>query len=498
MRLQVKDVDIATGGPLIVILNEINAHELDLHYEDRIRIKKGKKDIVAIIDIAQANGRSVKPGKIGFMEEALVKLGAKHNDYVNIFYEDKPVSIQYIKDKLDGKELTKSEMHTIVHDIVENKLSQVEMTYFVSGCYSNKLSKKETVYLTKAMVETSDILKLDKKIIVDKHCVGGVPGNRTTMVIVPILAAAGLIVPKTSSRSITSPAGTADTMEVLANVSFPVNKMKKIVEKTNACIVWGGAFNLAAADDRLIYLRHPLSLDPQGMVLASVLAKKHSVGSTHVLIDIPTGKGAKISNEKNAALLKNEFITIGKELGMKVKVIMTDGSQPIGNGIGPALEARDVLWVLQNDPHAPLDLRSKSLDMAGILFEMVGKAKRGKGRKMAEYYLNSGEANQKMKEMIKAQGGKIINPDNIPLGKYKHLVTANKKGKITHIDNKAIAKIARIAGAPNDKGAGIYLYKHNHDRIKKGEALYAIFSDSRQKLEFAKRIAAESSGYFVR
>lgn len=496
MRLQVKDIDISTGGPIIVVLNELDAHELDFYYEDRIRIKKGKKEIVAIIDIAQANGRSVKKGKIGFMEEALQKLGAKHNDYVTIDYEQKPISIQYIKQKLDGKELTKKEMHTIVRDIVDNRLSAVEMTYFVSGCYSNKLSKKETVYLTKAMVETGDVLKLRKKIIVDKHCVGGVPGNRTTMIVVPIVAAAGLTMPKTSSRSITSPAGTADTMEVLTSVSIPVDKMLKIVQKTNACIAWGGAFNLAAADDRLIYLRHPLSLDPPGMVLASVLAKKHSVGATHVLIDIPTGKGAKISSEKEALNLKHEFEKIGKELGMKMKVITTDGSQPIGKGIGPALEARDVLWVLKNDPHGPLDLRAKSLHLAGIILEMAGKAKKGQGHKMAIKLLNSGAAYSKMREMIKAQGGSIFEPSQIKLGKHRHKVNAKCRGLISQIDNKVISKIARVAGAPRDKGAGIYLNKHKGDKVKKGELLYTIYSDNKERLGYAKKIAADHSGYW--
>lgn len=498
MKLQVKDIDIATGGPLIVVLNQIDANKLDLHYEDRIKIRRGKKEILAIIDIAPSDGRTVTKGQIGFMEEALQKLGVKTGNSVFIEYEHKPVSIDYIKKKLDGEELNKKEMYEIVKDIVENRLSQVEMTYFVSGCYSHKLTKRETVNLTRAMVETGDTLKLRSKIVVDKHCVGGVPGNRTTMVIVPIMAAAGLKIAKTSSRSITSPAGTADTMEVLANVSIDGDDMKKIIQKTNACIAWGGAFNLAAADDKLIYLRHPLSLDPQGMVLASVLAKKHSVGSTHVLIDIPTGRGAKISSHAEAEDLKKQFEDIGRELGMKMKVIMTDGSQPIGHGIGPSLEAIDVLRVLRNDFDAPVDLREKSLHMAGIMFEMCGKAKKNQGKKLARYYLNSGKAYEKMKEMIKAQGKIYDDPDNIPIGKHKYQVKAKKSGKISHIDNKRISHIARIAGAPLDQGAGIFIYKYKHNIIKKGEVLYTLYSGSKNKLEYAKKLAHESNGYIIK
>ncbi|PIN78921.1 thymidine phosphorylase, partial [Candidatus Woesearchaeota archaeon CG10_big_fil_rev_8_21_14_0_10_33_12] len=244
MKLKVKDIDIATGWPLVAVLNEFDALKLDLHYEDRIKIKKGRKSVIAIIDIADSK-KIVSCGQIGLYEEVLTKLNAKSGNFVDIFLVEKPVSIQYIKKKLKGKKLSYKEFYQIIDDIIKNKLSEIEITYFVSACYMHELDIEETVSLTKAMINTGEILKFNKYPVIDKHCIGGVAGNRTTMVVVPIVAAAGLTIPKTSSRSITSPSGTADTMEVLCNVCFSIKEIKKIIKKTNACLVWGGSVNLA-------------------------------------------------------------------------------------------------------------------------------------------------------------------------------------------------------------------------------------------------------------
>ncbi|MFH1399740.1 MAG: AMP phosphorylase [Candidatus Woesearchaeota archaeon] len=493
MRLRVKDMDVATGGTIVGILNKRDAELMDLHHEDRIRIKHGRREIVAILDIAESE-RAVAPGHIGLMEEALDAIGAKHNAAVEVVLEKKPTSVGFIRKKIEGGKLSAKEINAIVADIVHNRLSSVEMTYFVAGCYCNKLDHNEAVFLTEAMVRNGSQLSFGSRVVADKHCVGGVPGNRTTMVVVPIVAACGVLMPKTSSRSITSPAGTADTMEVLADVAIRSARVKRIVERTNACIIWGGAFDLAAADDKLIKLRHPLSLDPEGMVLASVLAKKKAVGATHVLIDIPFGRGAKIESRKTALRYKGEFEQLGKLLGMKLKVILTDGSEPIGNGVGPALEARDVLMVLRNDAGQPLDLREKSLQMAGVLLELVGKG----GRKLAEEVLENGAAYAKMKEIIKAQSGKIWDPAKIRLGRYCFDVLAKQSGKVNHIDNFLIARVARAAGAPLDKAAGLFLHKHKGESVERGDRLYTIYAENKEKLGFARAIVQQGYGYELR
>jgi len=493
MKLKIKDMNIATGGPIIVILNQDDAKVLDFHVGDRIGIQHNNKKTVAILNFAESE-KAVPRGRIGCYEVVLDKLHAKNNSLVTISLEEKPKSISYIKKKLNNEKLSYNELYTIVDDIVKNRLSDIEMTYFVSACHLNAMQTEETINLTKAMINTGEVLKFKKGPIMDKHCVGGVAGNRTTMVIVPILAAAGVTMPKSSSRSITSPSGTADTMEVLAGVSFSVKEVRKIVNKVGACIVWGGAINLAPADDRIIRVEHPLSIDSNGQLLASILAKKASVSAGHVLVDIPLGKGAKIEHRKKALFLKNQFEVVGRSAGMNIKVIITDGTQPIGNGYGPLLEARDVLWVLRNDLKGPSDLRKKSVVMAGLLLEMAGKAKKGQGEKKALEILESGKAYKKMQEMIKAQGGKEILPENLKLAKYSFGVYSNESGKIIHIDNETISKIARDAGAPLDKAAGVYLYHHKNDKIMKGEILYTIYSNSTERLEFARGATKETKG----
>ncbi len=490
MKLRVKDLDITTGGILIAILHKKDAKKLDLHSGDRVIVKDGGgREATCILDISESE-KTVSEGSIGLFEEALAHLRVKHGSEVHVSFTGKPESVGHIRDKLLGKHLGYQELYHIVDDIVHDRLTDIEKTYFVAGGFTRGLNTRETVDLTKAMVRTGEKLKFPGTVL-DKHSIGGVPGNRTTMIIIPIITAAGFTMPKTSSRAITSPAGTADTMECLARVELSRTEILHVVKKTGGCMVHGGAMQLAPADDKIIEIEHPLSIDAEGQLLASVMAKKYSVSSRHVLIDIPMGKSTKARTKKEAEHLREMFCLIGKKLGMNVKVIVTDGSQPIGRGIGPLLEAQDVLAVLRRDPSAPQDLKKKALMMAGILLEMTGKYKNG--LQTASEILDSGKAWKKMQEIIVVQG-KVKKPK---LGLYHFVVRSGSSGKVRVIDNELIAKIARIAGAPEDKGSGMYLQKHVHDSVKKGEELYTVYAETPQKLDLAVEFLREKKGYVV-
>nr|MBA4404751.1 hypothetical protein [Nanoarchaeum sp.] len=481
MQLKTKEVKFSTGGPLVAVINEKDATKLDLNALDRIKIKYNSVNTVnVILDITKDNTK-VRPGYLGLFEETAKIIDSKKHKIVSIYPSENPFSVEAIRKKLDGKELSKKEIEFIVKDLVSNGLSDIEIAYFVAGCYKKGLTYKETVYLTKAIANEGKTIKLKNKIVADKHCVGGIPNNRTTMIVTPIIASAGLTMIKTSSRSITSPSGTSDTMEVLAKVDFTVDEIKNILKKTNGCMVWAGAMELASADSKLIKVRHPLRLDPSGLMIASILAKKAAVGSTHLLIDIPVGHGAKITNKKDGKKLKKKFEKIARALGIKTRVIFTNGSQPIGNGIGPALEARDVLYILRREPGAPKDLEEKAIMMADRLFRLTNT------KASAREILESGQAYKKMKEIIKAQqGNPNILPEQIVIGKLKYDYKSKKTGSIEHIDNLRIAKIARLAGAPSNKGAGLYIYKKVSEQVKRGEKLFTIYSENREKLELAK------------
>jgi len=474
--LKPKLVDITVGNRYIVLLNPSTAHHLDIHAGDRLFIKNGKNHLIAIVDISPQS----KHGEIGLYQDTWNKLQVKKGDRRVAFEMAlKPESVVYIREKLDGKKLNAEKMNKIIEDVVKQKLSDVEITYFVSGCYVNGLDDQETVNLTQSIVNNGGKLIFKNKVILDKHCIGGVPGNRTTLITVPICAAAGVLIPKTSSRAITSPAGTADTMEVLANVINDADKLTKIANKVGGFISWGGGVDLAAADDYMIKVRNPLSLDPQGMLLASILAKKHSVSANCVVIDIPYGPDVKVASIAAAQPLKKRFEKIGKMLGMKIQVLLTDGKQPIGRGIGPILECIDCLQVLKNDPNAPKDLRAKAIFVAGVALELCGKAKKGQGAKLAEEMITSGKAYKKLQLMIDAQGRK-----NIPLvpGKFTFSVKATKNGTVMAINNKLISRYARMAGSPVNMGAGITVNKFIGDKIKKGDVLFTLYAESPGRL----------------
>ncbi|MFH1424468.1 MAG: AMP phosphorylase [archaeon] len=478
-KLKTKLLDIEAGKP-IVLLNREDATDMSLHIADRVRVGVRGKTQTAIVDISD---KFIKPGEVGIFDEIEKRLGLKRGNIVEVRVADRPESIDYIRKKMDGMKLTELELLSIIQDIVDDNLSSVEISAFVAASYIRGYDMDETAAMTRAMVATGKQIDFGDH-VVDKHCIGGVAGNRTTMLVVPIVAAAGLTIPKTSSRAITSAAGTADTMEVLANVEFKVNKIREIVKKTGGCIVWSGAVNLAPADDKIIRVRYPMLLDPEGQLLASIMAKKKSIGSDYVVIDIPVGKGAKISNKKDGNALAKKFIDLGKRIGIKVECLVTDGSEPIGRGIGPGLEARDVLLCLNNE--GPQDLSEKACELAGVLFELSGKSKRGQGKKRAQRLLESGKAKKKMMEIIKAQGGNPkVTPEDIKIGKYTQVVIAAQNGNVHHIDNKLLSKVARAAGAPKDHQAGIYLHTSLGKTIEAGMPLFTIYARDKEKLKDA-------------
>ncbi|MFC1751512.1 thymidine phosphorylase, partial [Pseudomonadota bacterium] len=278
-------------------------------------------------------------------------------------------------------------------------------------------------------------------------------------------------------------------------VEHDIDSIYKIVRKIKGCIVWGGGVNLAPSDDQIIRLERPLSIDAPSQLLASVIAKKASVSSSHLLVDIPFGKNSKCPTKKNAVNLSNNFIKLAHKFGIKTEVMLSDGSHPIGNGIGPALEAIDIMKVLHNDPDAPRGVRTKALYMAGLLFELTKKAKRGEGIRLALKTLISGKALKKMNEIIDAQGRKVKDYTKIKVGKYRHDVLSDKRGKVNEINNILISRLARLAGAPDDYGAGVYLHKHVNDKIVKGEKIFTIYADSLVNLKEAKAFAEESKLY---
>jgi len=477
MELKIKLLKWSAGIP-VAMLNKKTAKQLGIRIQDRILIETSSKKLIALVGTV---GRFVKQDEIAVSSEVRKKLNTSQGRKVEVGFAEPPKSLALIKKKLDGGKLGKKEIYLIIKDIVLNSLSEAEIALFVSATYKQGMDFKEKVHLTEAILETGNKLNLKRKLVVDKHSIGGVAG-RTTPIIVSICASAGLTMPKTSSRAITTPAGTADAIETLANVEFSTKDLKKIIQKTNAFIVWGGALGMVPADSKIIKVEKMLKLDPEAQMLSSIIAKKISVGSSHILIHIPYGKSAKVGKQK-ALKLKKEFERLGRHFKKKIRCIPIKNKGPVGDGVGPALEMIDVIKVLKREDNC-YQLEDRSLTLSGEILEMTGKAKKGKGYSRAKEILDSGKAFEKFKQIINSQGGNL-GKDKLKLAKFKKDILAKRPGKILEVNNKKINSLARIAGCPTDKHAGVYLYKHKSDKIKKREKILTIYSESKSRLRQA-------------
>jgi thymidine phosphorylase len=413
---------------------------------------------------------------------------------VTVAHAKPPSSLHAVHRKIAGERLEYKDYEAITRDIVELRYSKIELAAFLVACTEAGMEREEVLDLTLAMARSGEQLDWNEPLVADKHCIGGIPGNRTSLLVVPIVAAHGMFIPKTSSRAITSPAGTADTMEVIAQVELAPERLREIVRSERGCLAWGGTTRLAPVDDILISVERPLSLDSPGQLVASILAKKLAAGATHLLVDIPVGPTAKVRSEGAALRLRKLFEFVGDRVGLEIEVIITDGRQPIGRGIGPVLEARDVMQVLENDPAQPRDLREKALQLAGRILEFDPDVRGGQGYVLARDILESGRALAKLLAIAAAQGPSTVSRE---LGRLRSTVDAERDGSVTAIDNLQMARIARLAGAPMDQGAGVDLFKKLGDEVKKGEPLYAIHAEFDADFAFAKEAAAKSNGYTV-
>lgn len=477
MKLNTKLLKWSAGVP-VALLNTKTAEHLGIRIKDRILIETSSKKLITIVDTI---GLLVKENEIAVSSELKERLNLRKWQKVEVEFAESPESLVLIKKKLDGKRLSKKEVYLIIRDIVLNSLSEAEIALFISAMYKQGMNFKEKVSLVEAILETGNKLNLKRKLVVDKHSIGGIAG-RVTPIIVSICASAGLTMPKTSSRAITTPAGTVDAIETLAEVEFSMSELRKIIQKTNACMVWGGALGMVPADSKIIQVEKMLNIDPEAQMLASIIAKKISVGSSHIIIHLPYGKSAKVGKSK-ALRLKKEFEKLGKHFHKKIKGIPIKNNGPVGNGVGPMLEMIDVIKVLKREDKC-YQLEDRALTLSGELLEMTGKAKKGKGYSKAKEILDSGKAFEKFKQIIKAQGGSL-SKSKLKYANFKKDIFSKKSGKVTEVDNKKINSLARIAGCPLDKSAGLYIYSHKGDRVKRGDKILTIYAESKPRLREA-------------
>jgi len=462
----------------------------------KIEIHANGRQIMASLNVVD-DASIVAPGDLGLSKVAFCEFGVDEGHQVSVSQAEPPESVGALRRKLAGERIDLEDFRAIARDVAAHRLSKIELTAFVVATGRDELDREEVYYLTDAMLGVGDRLDWHESRVVDKHCIGGVPGNRTSMLIVPIVAAHGMLCPKTSSRAITSPAGTADTMEVLADVELPIDTLQEIVRNYRGCLAWGGSANLSPVDDVLISVERPLSLDGPGQIVASILSKKIAAGSSHLVLDIPIGPTAKVRSMADAQRMRRLFEYVARRMNISLEVVITDGRQPIGFGIGPVLEARDVMRVLENDPRAPVDLRQKSLRLAGRLIECDPDVRGGDGFAIARDILDSGRALTKMNAIIAAQGSRNFDHNRLVLGALSFEICSPADGVVVGIDNLQLSRIARLAGAPKVKNAGVDLQYKLGDSVAAGAVLYRVHAGYASDMEFARQACAKSSGYVI-
>jgi len=492
--LSVVNIGIDTHQELVVYMRE------DCHIcvaegftaSSRLAIKHNHKEIIATLNVV--SGDMLDRGQIGLSKVALLRLNVQAGDQVLVKHSPIVHSLSAVRKKIFAEELTDDEIHAIVYDINSHRYRDIEIASFLSVCAGNRLNLDEIISLTKAMVDCGRSLSwTNQQKVYDKHCIGGLPGNRTTPIVVSIVSAAGLIIPKTSSRAITSPAGTADTMECLTHVNLEIGDIKRVVAETGGCLAWGGAVNLSPADDLLIRIEKALNLDGEGQLIASVLSKKIAAGSTDILIDIPVGATAKVRSQAQAQHLLELFSQVAKACNINVKCVITDGSKPIGQGIGPMEEARDILAVLNRTAEAPQDLRERALFLAANLIDMADNAGFEQALTKATQLLDNGQALAQFKRILTAQGG----IKTLTQAKFSHTERAKTAGKIISIDNRKLARLARLAGAPENPEAGLRLCANVGDTVSVAQPLFTLLSQSNGERDYALNYYHHNTDIFI-
>jgi thymidine phosphorylase len=446
----------------------------------RITVTTERASIIATLNVVRDG--FVLPTEAGLSEAAWQLLEATPGQTACLSHPKPVESLGAVRAKIFGHAFQDDQLVRILRDMVAGRYTDIELSAFLTACAAAGMSLDEVVGLTRGMVQVGEQVTWDHAVVADKHGVGGLPGNRTTPIVVSIVAAAGVCIPKTSSRAITSPAGTADAMETLTRVDLSLEAMRRVVEREGGCVVWGGAMHLSPVDDLLIRVERALDLDSDAQLVASVLSKKVAAGSTHVVIDIPVGPTAKIRTPDAAYALARLLERVGHDMGLVVRPVVTDGSQPIGRGIGPALEARDVVAVTRGDRDAPHDLKERAILLAGELLELAGTCATGHGMSHARAVLADGRAWRKLQAICEAQGG-MRTP---PVSTQQFEVTAAASGSITGFDCRKLARAAKLAGAPVDQAAGIDLHVRLGQGVARGQPLFTLHAESPGELAYAR------------
>lgn len=482
MKLKAVTTDFAIVSAT-VMMDPRDCAAIGVKENDRVRVTGPRGSLSVFLAIYDD---AVDPGEVRIPAAVMKRIGADDGDEVDVAYSPSPESVRTIRKKMDGKKLAPEEIDGVVKDIYNGNLSNIEISAWLTALYINGMDIAEIAAFSRSMVDTGDRIQFDRSPVFDFHSMGGVPGNKITPIVVSIVAAAGLMLPKTSSRAISSACGTSDFVETFTKIEVTADRLKEIGETVGGAFVWGGSMNIAPVDDMVIKIEHPLGINPRAQMLASIMSKKLAIGAQYLLVDIPTGAETKVPTIEDARKYARDFMDLGEQLGIHVECAITYADQPVGSAVGPNLEARECIRVLEGDTH-PASVVEKACECAGIILEMGGF---DNGFQKAKELLASGAAHKKFMEIQVAQGGRPdLKADDLKPGQYTADVLATKSGYVHAVHNRDIVAIAKALGAPSDKGAGMLLLKKKGQRVEEGEVLMRLYADNEAKLRRGEELS---------
>jgi pyrimidine-nucleoside phosphorylase len=413
-------------------------------------------------------------------------------------------AIDVIRKKRDGVELSRAEIEGLVNAYTEGSIPDYQVSAWLMAVVLKGMTRPETAALTDAMLHSGDVLDLSSlpRRKVDKHSTGGV-GDKTSLVLAPLAAAAGVAVPMISGRGLGHTGGTLDKLESIPgfNVNLPVAEFRRVLEICG-CAMIGQTAEIAPADRKLYALRDVTgTVESPYLICASIMSKKLAEGIDALVLDVKTGSGAFMKNEKDAAFLAELMVETGERMGKRVVALITDMDQPLGKMIGNALEVVEVVEILRGG--GPEDLRELCLELAGWMLHLGGVSKTvAEGKQESSKLISSGKALERFRQMVELQGGDARVVDDVkrlPQAQHTLQVTSAKTGYLESMQCEQIGTACVILGGGRerkedavDPAVGIVLHKKVGDRVAAGEAIATVYYNGVAQAPRARQLIEES------
>lgn len=484
MELIADRYDIDPPEPT-VLLNPDDCILMGVDDGDRVRVE-GERQFVALVSVSKT---LAEPGHVLLTDKVLRACSVTPGDRVTVISSSGPDSVRTIRRKMDGQPVSEDQLAELVSDVMGGRLSRLEVSSWLTALYIRGMDIGEIASYARVMASTGRHLDFGERRVFDFHSFGGVPGNKITPIVVSIVASEGLIIPKLSSRAISSPSGTADFVETFCRIDLDSDEVASITDSVGGVFSWTGATDIAPAGDAFITVQRPLGIDPRPQMLASIISKKLAAGCTDLVMDIPTGTGTKVPTIDMANSYARDLMDLGEALGINVECAVTYADQPLGNAVGPALEARECIETLEDDDSHP-DVSDKACVCAGMILEMAGIPS---GVARAHEVLSSGRALSKFRGIVAAQGGSAdISSSDISVGRFSHDILAERSGFVISISNKAVVAVAKAAGAPSDHGAGVVIHRKRGAKVSEGDVIMTVYAQTEEKLRHALAVAEGS------